>query len=95
MNSIDYGYNLVWDKLPPTAREMRNSKSSLDNQGLVTKAVAEMMEACAVLALPSGAFPTVISPLGVIPKPNSDKLRLVVNMKYINEIICQRDMPTR
>jgi hypothetical protein len=26
----------------------------------------------------------VISPLGVVPEPNSEKLRLVVNMKYVN-----------
>ncbi len=27
----------------------------------------------------------MISPLGVVPTPNSDKHRLVVNMKYVNE----------
>ena len=43
MNWIDHGYDLVWDKLPPTAREMKNSKFSLHNQDFVTKAVAEMM----------------------------------------------------
>ncbi len=81
MNWIDHGYDLVLDKLPPTAREMRNSKSSLHYQDFVTKAVAEMMEAGATSGLPSGFLPTVISPIGVVPKPNSDKLRLVVNMK--------------
>ncbi len=69
---------------------MRNLKSSLDNQDFVTKAVAEMMEAGAVSALPSGVLPTVISPLGGVPKPNSDNLRLVVNMKYVNEHLARR-----
>jgi hypothetical protein len=90
MNWIDHGYDLVWDKLPPTAREMRNSKYSLDNQDFVTKAVVEMMEACAVSFLPSGVLPTVISPLRVVPNPISDKLRLVVNMKYVNEHLVKR-----
>ncbi len=73
MNWIDYVYDWVWDKLPPIAREMRNSKSSLDILDFVTKAVAEMMKACAVLALPSGVLPTMISPLGVVPETNSEK----------------------
>jgi hypothetical protein len=91
MNWIDYGYDLMWDKLiPPTAREMRNSKSSLDNQDFVTKAVTEMTEVGAVSALPSGVFPAVISPLGVVPRPYSDKHRLVVNMKYVNEHLARR-----
>ncbi len=84
MNWIDNGYNLVWDKLPPIAREMRNSKSSLDNYDFVTKAVVDMMNACAVSVLPSGVLPTVISPLGVVQEPNSDDFRLVVNIKYVN-----------
>jgi hypothetical protein len=50
-----------------------------------------MMKACAVSAVPSGVLPTVISPLGLVPKPNSDKLLLVVNMKYVNEHIARRN----
>ncbi len=74
---------------PPIAREMRNSKSSLDNHVFVTQAVTEMLEAGAVSALPSGVIPTVVSPLGVVPKPNSDKLRLNVNMRYVNEHLAE------
>ena len=59
MNWIDCGYDLVWDKLPPTAREMRKSKSSLDNYDFVTIAVAEMMKACSVSVLPSGVLPII------------------------------------
>ena len=44
MNWIDHGYDLVWDKLPLTAREMRNSRSILVNEDFATEAVAEMME---------------------------------------------------
>ena len=32
--------------------------------------------------------PSVVSPLGVVPKPQSpDKLRLIVNMSYVNQTI--------
>ena len=44
MDWIDYSYELVWDQLPPTPRELRNSKSSNDNDKFVTKAVAEMLK---------------------------------------------------
>ena len=42
-----------------------------------------MLEASAVSVLPSGVLPTGISPLGGVPKPNSNKLRLIVNIKGI------------
>ena len=90
MNQIDNGYDLAWDKLPPTAREMSNSKSLLHTQNFVTKAVAEMMEACDGSALPSAVLPTVISPLVAVPKLISDKLRLFVNIKYVNEHLARR-----
>ena len=76
--------------IPPIAREMKNSKSSLDNHDFVTKAVTEMLEAGAVSVLPSGVIPTVVSPLGVVPKPNSDKHRLIVNVRYVNEHLAKR-----
>jgi len=90
VNWIDHGYDLVWEKVPPIAREMRNSKSSLDNQDFVTKVVTEMLKACAVSILPSGVIPTMVSTLGVVPKPNSNKLRLIVNMRYVNEHLAKR-----
>jgi hypothetical protein len=90
MSWIDNGYDLVWDTTPPSPRELRNSKFSLDNQEFATTAVIEMLEACAVSALPSGVLPTVISPLGVVPTPNSEKLRLIVNMKYANMHLSKR-----
>ncbi len=49
-----------------------------------------MLEAGAVSVLPSGILPIVVSPLGVVPKPRTDKLRRVVNMKYANEHLAKR-----
>ncbi len=48
-----------------------------------------MLEVGAVSALPSGVFPRVISPLGVVPKPDSEKLHLIVNMRYLNEYLAE------
>ena len=69
----------------PIAKEMPNSKLAFEHHEFVTKAIADMEEVGAASALPSGVIPTVVSPLGVVPKPHSDKLRLIVNMRYVND----------
>jgi hypothetical protein len=57
----------------------------------VAKAISEMVEAGVASALPTGVIPTVVSPLiGVVPKPHSDKLRLVVNMRYVSNHLVKR-----
>jgi hypothetical protein len=45
------------------ARELKNSKSSLDNLEFVTLTIADMLEARAASILPTGVGPTVINPL--------------------------------
>jgi len=49
-----------------------------------------MIEAGAASALPSGVKPTVVSPLGVVTKSHSTKLRLVVDMRYVNDHLTKR-----
>jgi hypothetical protein len=90
MGWIDKGYDLVWVTSPPIAKEMPNSKSALEHHDFVTNAIADMVEAGAASALPTGVIPTVVSPLGVVPKPHSDKLRLIVNMRYVNDHLVTR-----
>jgi len=90
MGWIDKGYDLVWVQTPPIAREMPNSKSALENNEFVTKAISDMVEASAASALPTCVIPTVVSPLGDVPKPHSEKLRLVVNMRYANIHLVKR-----
>ena len=41
----------------------------------------------AVTLLPSGEKPTVVSPLGVVPKRGTSKFRLTVNMQYVNRLL--------
>jgi hypothetical protein len=69
---------------------MPKSKSAFEHRDFVTKAIADMVEAGAASALPTGVIPTVVSPLGVVPKPHSDILRLIVNMRYVNEHLVKR-----
>jgi hypothetical protein len=70
---------------------MLNSKSSLEHHDFVTKAISERVEAGAASVLPIGVIPTVMSQLGVVPKPHSGKLRLIVNMlRYVNNHLVKR-----
>jgi len=90
MGWIDNIYDMVWDVTRPVAKEMANSKSTLEHHEFVAKAISEMVEACTALTLPTGVVHTVVSPLGVVPKPHSDKLRLVVCMRYVNNNLVNR-----
>jgi hypothetical protein len=62
---------------------MVNLKSSFDNQDVFTKAISDMVDASAASFLPIGVISTIVKPLGVVPKPHSDKLRLVVNVRFM------------
>ncbi len=90
MGWIDKGYDPVWVTSPPIAREMPSSKSAFEHHEFVTKAISDMVEVGAASALPSGVIPTVVSPLGVVLKPHSKKLRLNVNMRYVNDHLVKR-----
>jgi hypothetical protein len=90
MVKIDNGYDLVWVTTPPIAREMPISKSALENHEFVTKASSDMAEESAASALPTGVIPTVVNSLSVAPKPHSERLRLVVNMRYANNHLVKR-----
>ena len=49
-----------------------------------------MLEAWAASVLLAGVDPRIVSPLGVVSKPHSDKLRLIINMRYVNEHLAKR-----
>jgi hypothetical protein len=84
MDWIEHGYALLWTTAAPLAREMRNAASALEHMEFVSGAVAEMLAEGAVTRLPPGEKPTVVSPLGVVPKRGTNKFRLTVNMRYVN-----------
>ena len=67
----------MWDTLPPFDRIVKIYKSLFENQQSATKAISEMIVAGAALTFPLGVVPTVVSPLGVVPKPHSDKTRII------------------
>ena len=72
------------------ARQLKNPKSSRVHSDFVTQAIAGMLEAGAASALPPGGIPTVVRPLGVVTKAHSTKLRLIINMIYVNDHLAKR-----
>ena len=85
MKWIEEGYRLLWTESSPPRREFANAPSALEHSDFVSGAVEEMLAAEAVTLLPPGEKPTVVSPLGVVPKRGTDKFRLTVNMRYVNK----------
>ena len=90
MGGIYNGYHLVWDTSPTVAKEMRNSKLALKHPDFVTKATYIMVVDGADSVLTFGVIPTDTSPLDVVLKPHSDKFRLIVNMRYVNNHLIKR-----
>ena len=54
MKWIEEGYRLVWTIFPPPKRDNDNAPSALEHREFVSGAVAEMLAADAVTALPLG-----------------------------------------
>ena len=64
---------------------MRNSVSTVKYKKFVDEAVFQLLSAGAIQLVRQ--CPKVVSPLGVVTKINSDKLRLIVNMRYVNKAL--------
>ena len=75
---------VLWTVIAPERKEMPNAPSALEHSAVVIGAVAEMLSAGAVTMFPLGQKPTVVSPLGVFPKPHTSKYRLTVNLSCVN-----------
>jgi hypothetical protein len=68
----------------PLAKEMANTPSAAEYNDFVSGAVAEMLAGDALTLLPTGERSWVVSPLGVVRKPRTNKFGLTVNMRYVN-----------
>ncbi len=83
---IRYGVPLRWRSGPVRDSVLRNLESAMEHASFVDMALAELLAAGAVRH--TSVRPAMVSPLGVVPKPNSkDKFRSIVNMRYVNQTI--------
>ncbi len=82
MDWIDNGYMMLWETAAPAIKESPSAPSAFEHKEFVSGAIKEIVEAGALTRrILRGQHPTVVSPIGVVPKPHSDKFRLVINMR--------------
>jgi len=87
---IEKGFELQWIDGAQPPKIAKKSPSSLAQESFVTSMVDEMLAAGAISILPKGERPEVVSPLGVVPKGTEGKLRLIINMRYVNEYMVKK-----
>ncbi len=63
---------------------MRIARLAFEHHELISGAVSKLLVENAVIRLPPGEKPMVMSPLGVVPKRGTNMYRLTVNMRYVN-----------
>ena len=80
----------MWNTSPPSPKKMLNSVSSFEHHEFVTKFISDIVIAGATSARSPRFHPTMVNPLSVAPKPQFNKLRLIVNMRYVNEHLVKR-----
>jgi len=84
MDLIENGYQLIWSEVAPASKHMPNASSAQEHHEFFFVGFAEMWAAHAVILLPPGEKPMVVSHLGDVPKRGTAKFRLTVNMRYVN-----------
>jgi hypothetical protein len=90
MDWIDNGYKLLWETVAPVAKEPANAPSAFKHREFVNDAIKEMVEVNAITRISRDQRPTMVSPIGVVTKPHSDKFRLVINMRYVNKHLAKK-----
>ena len=76
---IRYGVPIRWRSSRVRDRVLKNSRYAMEHSSFVDLALDELLVVGAVRH--TSVRPVVVSPLGVVPKPNSkDKFRLIMNI---------------
>ncbi len=81
---VEDGYHLLLVVITLAGGNVENSSSALEHREFILNAIEEMVAANTVTLLPRGEKPMVMSPLGMVHIMGTDKLRLLVNMRYVN-----------
>ena len=87
---VETGFPLLWKDSPPPAHFAHNHPSAHEHADFVTTTIKEMLANKTIAQSPTQ--PRVVSPLGVVPKPGSGKLRLIWDGRYVNEYVVTPDL---
>jgi hypothetical protein len=81
------GIPLLWLQGPPPPAIFPNHTSAVQHSAFVDQAIADLISTATALEV--NEPPLVVSPLGVVPKPGSSKLRLIWDGRYVNShLVC-------
>jgi hypothetical protein len=67
----------------PASKEIDDAASSYEQHESVSSVVFEMLAVNVVTLLPPGENPMVVSPLKIVPRPETGKFGLTVNIPYV------------
>ena len=88
LKQIRFGVRLEWLTGPPTQIHQSNQPSALRHAEFVSQEIAALAAGGAVSRC--NATPRCVYPLGVVPKPRSNKLRLILDMRQGNKLMPDR-----
>jgi hypothetical protein len=95
-NGTTGGFQIGYDRSHKLKSGKKNHPSSIANPSVVSNYIAgEVRKGCMVGPLPETLARLVhFSPIGLVPKPHSDKFRLIVDLSYpdglsVNDGICE------
>ena len=88
LKQIRFGVHLEWLSNPPTQIFQTNQPSALRHTEFVSQEIAALA-ACGAVSRCSKT-PRRVYPLGVVPKPRSSKLKLILDMRLGNKLMPDR-----
>ena len=83
LNMVEFGYALPFKALPSKFLTDRNNSSSLRHANFVTDEIKKLLACNFIVEMPEPSF--CVNPLTVAD--NSDKLRLVLDLKHVNDFL--------
>ena len=93
---IEHGFPLVWKRAPdgsmpaPPAIHLRNHKGADIHANHLDADISALLAAGAIKECRPDEL-TVVSPLNVVPKPGSSKLRTILDLRHVNAYVdCPR-----
>ena len=93
LSVIRYGYRLQFDMLPPTTRLPVGPRFHLSGHPLVAAedAIRKLLDKKAVIELdPTTVSRGFYSPIFLVPKKDTDELRMIIDLKILNKNYLQR-----
>jgi hypothetical protein len=81
---VEHGFPRVWKDQPAPPKVSPNHGGAAEHEAFVDSAVADLLASGAARPCKRGDL-VVVNPLNVITKPGSTKLRLILDLRHVND----------